>query len=143
MPLAEVNTPELERWMSICDDGHYVVVRAIVSLNMGEDLYEGTLGGGAPAPIAELNTPGFDSGAFLTADCLTLYFASDRDNGQRDIFVSHRATVDAPWQPPQPFAPFNDPLALDEDPWMSPDGHTFMFSSDRDGRQRDIYISTR
>lgn len=140
--LTQVNTTELERWMSVCDDLHFVMVRAVLSMNMGEDLYQGVLGGGTPTPIAELNTPGFDSGPFLTADCLTLYFASDRDNGQRDIFVSHRANVDAAWDPPQPFAEFNDPVALDEDPWMSRDGRTFVFASDRGGRQRDIYIST-
>jgi len=137
----QVETTQDDRWMSVCDDGHF----AMVSTVAGEELFEGVLGGGAPTAIAELDTTGYESSAYLTPDCLTLYFAANR-NGQRDLFVTERASVSDPWQTPSPLDQFNDPVAGDEDPWMSPDGRTFVFASDRampGSGKHDVYMSTR
>ena len=110
-------------------------------------LFEGTLGGGTPAAIDALNATGVsDTGAFLTPDCLTLYFASFRVTPEA-IFVAHRARVDAPWQPAAPvdylkITASNGGSAAEEDPWVSPDGHTFALASDASGT-KDVYLSTR
>ena len=60
------------------------------------------------------------------------------------IFVSHRASVDAPWQPPVRVDDFKIAAGngAQEDPWLSADGHTFAFASDAAGT-KDIYLSTR
>jgi hypothetical protein len=133
-PMTGVNTTTLiEKWFMPCGEDHYVMVSG-----MGEtDLVEGKLGGGAPMPIAAVNTDDTETGAFVTGDCLTLYFASTRTSPER-IYSTRRDAVGAAWQPPTVMMDFD---ALDgdhEDPWLSADGRTFAFT-----RESDIYISTR
>jgi hypothetical protein len=138
-----LDTSATEKWFTPCDSGRYVVVRS--TADNGTDLFEGTLGGGRPVPLDVLNSPDTDTGAFLTQDCLTIYFASNRVTPEK-IFVSHRATVDSPWDPPMPV----DDVKIaggsgnQEDPWLSADGRTFAFASDAaGGGNKDIYLSTR
>lgn len=141
-PVAPFTTALTEKWLSPCSDGHYVVVQSTAAGDT--DLFEGVLGGGAPAPISALNTTKGETGAFLTADCLTLYFASFQVSPER-IFVSQRARVGAPWQPPVEVDEFRiagGSAAAQEDPWLSSDGRTFALASDAAGT-KDIYLSTR
>jgi WD40 repeat protein len=140
--VAPLTTAVSEKWLSPCSDGHYVVVQTTAAGDT--DLYEGTLGSAAPpAPISGLNTTASETGAFLTTDCLTLYFASFRVTPER-IFVSHRATVGAPWQPAVQVDEFKIGGGTDaqEDPWLAADGHTFAFASNAAGT-KDVYLSTR
>jgi hypothetical protein len=90
---------------------------------------------GAPVPLQGINTDDFNEGnPMMTEDRLTLYFDSNR-TGNIDIFVATR---------PNPTAPFSLPQRLDElstagmdgDPWISPDGRTLLFASNRDGTTR-------
>lgn len=141
-PVAPLTTARTEKWLSPCSDGHYVVAQSTAAGDT--DLFEGMLGGDVPKPISALNTSKGETGAFLTADCLTLYFASFQVTPER-IFVSRRASVDSPWQPPVQVDEFkiaggND--GAQEDPWLSRDGQTFVFASDAAGT-KDIYLSTR
>jgi WD40 repeat protein len=142
-PVAPLTTAVIEKWLSPCSGGHYVVVQATTAGDT--DLFEGTLGSAAPpTPISALNTTDGETGAFLTADCLTLYFASFHVTPER-IFVSHRAAVGSPWQAPMQVDEFQIPGGsggAQEDPWMSSDGRTFVFASDAGGT-KDIYLSTR
>ncbi|HEX3478660.1 MAG TPA: hypothetical protein VHT91_26740, partial [Kofleriaceae bacterium] len=142
-PVAPLTTAVIEKWLSPCSGGHYVVVQATAAGDT--DLFEGTLGSAAPpAPISALNTTDSETGAFLTADCLTLYFASFHATPER-IFLSRRASVGAPWQAPMRVDDFKIPGgngAAQEDPWLSADGRTFAFASDAAGT-KDIYLSTR
>ncbi len=141
-PVAPFNTAATEKWLSPCSDGHYVIVQSTAADDT--DLFEGTLGSATPpAPISVLNTTMTETGAFLTADCLTLYFASFRVTPEK-IFVSHRASVGSPWQPPAPVDDFKiaGGNGAQEDPWLSPDGRTFAFASDAAGT-KDVYLSTR
>jgi hypothetical protein len=140
--VAPLTTAVNEKWLSPCKDGHYVVVQTTAAGDT--DLFEGTLGSTTPpAPITGLNTSESETGAFLSADCLTLYFASFQVTPER-IFVSHRATVSAPWQPAVRVDDFKIGGGTDaqEDPWLSADGRTFAFASNA-GRTKDIYLSTR
>lgn len=140
--VAPLTTAVSEKWLSPCSDGHYVVVQTTAAGDT--DLYEGTLESLAPPkPISGLNTTMSETGAFLGADCLTLYFASFRVTPER-IFVSHRATVDSPWQPPVQVDDFKIGGGSDaqEDPWLSADGRTFALASNAAGN-KDIYLSTR
>jgi hypothetical protein len=134
-PLGGISTPELEeKWFIPCNDDYFVMVQIG---NNATDLLEGKLGGGTPKPIDALNTDNEETGAFVTRDCLTLYFASSRVSPQR-IYISRRATVDAPWQPPTEMTDFEGLGGDQSDPWLSADGRTFAFT-----RDRDIYLSTR
>ncbi len=123
-----------DKWLSPCQGGRYVVVR-------DEDLFEGVIGAGAPVILSGVNTAGNETSPFLTSDCLTLYFASDR-GGTGDIFVTQRTSVSAGWSEPALMPEASGPASLDEDPWLSDDGRTFMFSSVRDGSS-DIFQLTR
>jgi hypothetical protein len=76
---------------------------------------------------ADINT----ADAFLTQDGLTIYFAHSRSS-LGDIYVAHRATTGAPFDPPQPLPGIN--TAADErDPWVNPEGNVLYFTSNRDG----------
>ena len=131
-----VNTAAIEKWLTVCDANHYMVVRVVA----GKDtVFQGVLGS-APSPVPELNT-GSESGVELMADCLTVYFNSNR-NGSSDIFVATRPTIADAWGLPVLMPDVNLPQFGEQDPWMSPDQRLFTFSSDRAGTT-DIYMMTR
>ena len=93
--------------------------------------------------IAELSSPTYDGGAWVTPNEQLILFHSLRDAGTAgsEFYVSTRASAIAPWDAPEPW-PLNS-SANDSDPWLSPDGTTFVFTSGRgDGTDR-IYIATR
>lgn len=138
--ITAVSGAGVDKWFAPCGADRYAVVRD--STNTGTDLYEGTLGGRGPQPIDVLNSASNETGAFLTQDCLTIYFASNR-NTRTQIFVSHRTAIGQPWQPPQPVDDFKLGGADNQqDPWLSADGRSFAFASDANGNN-DVYLSTR
>ncbi len=63
---------------------------------------EATLPFDAPAPIAELNTDGFETSAAISTDGLTLWFGSDRSGsmGGIDVWASTRPSRASPWTAP-------------------------------------------
>ena len=139
--LATVNTNNLgEKWYMPCGTNHYIMAQSVGDND--SDLVEGTIGS-PPTAITTLNSPQAETGTLVTPDCLTIYFASKRANPTM-IYTSHRATLTAPWQPPTAVTDFKitGGNGNQEDPWMSPDGRTFVFASDAAG-SKDIYISTR
>ena len=139
-----VNTTQTEKWFMPCGNtNHYIVARGTAA--NGTDLYEGTLGS-APTAVAELNSVQNETGTFLSQDCLTIYFASTRPTSTSPsmIYRSTRTSLTSPWQAPTPVTdfPIAGSTAGEEDPWLSPDGHTFVFASNAAGT-KDLYISTR
>jgi hypothetical protein len=50
-PVAPLTTAQTEKWLAPCSGGPYVVVQSTAAGDT--DLFEGTLGGGAPAPIRQ------------------------------------------------------------------------------------------
>jgi Tol biopolymer transport system component len=145
--MTAVSTTNLvEKWFMPCGTDHYIMVQSVGTANGQTDLVEGTLGGPKPAPIVELNSAASETGTFVSPDCLTIYFASARTTPQQ-IYTSHRLAIGSPWaSPPSPVTDF--PILTgtgngnQEDPWLSPDGRTFVFVSDSAGT-KDIYLSTR
>ena len=128
-----------DRWFAPCGGNRYLMISA---RGGEEDIYEGRLGMTPPTRVAELSSPQGETGTFLTEDCLTVYFASTRSGNNR-IYTATRATVDDPWPAPTEVLDFM-PGAMEnqQDPWISPDGRTFVLASDRLGT-RDVFISTR
>lgn len=96
---------------------------------------------------APINSPGADQSPALSADGLTLYFASDRPGGLGgvDVWVSHRASPDGPWDTPVNLGPTINSPDGDTGPDLSPDGHLLFFSSNRAGGvgNNDVYVSYR
>jgi hypothetical protein len=96
----------------------------------------------APSADLSVDNAGMNDDGFLTDDGLTLYFSSDRLTGTQDLFVTERPTVTAPFAAPVALATLNTPTYAERDPWVSPDGHTIYFASDRTGSLQ-IYTATR
>lgn len=133
--VAGPNSTALEKWFTPCGGDRYLVIQA-------GDIAQGTLGGGAPTVVASLSAPApaNETGTFLTQDCLTAYFASNR-SGTNRIYTSTRMTSTDPW--PMPTLVSDFPIGGNqEDPWLAPDHRTFVFASDVAGT-KDIYISVR
>ncbi|CAN5915344.1 hypothetical protein BH11MYX3_BH11MYX3_44280 [soil metagenome] len=84
----------------------------------------------APVQLEALRSPASDWSPALSADKLTLYFVSYRSGGG-DLYISHRASLDAPFEPPALIDERTTPAA-EADPWISPDGHHLVFTTDRE-----------
>jgi len=104
------------------------------------------------APVhldAPVNSPFRELAAALSPDELSLYFGSDRPDptasGDVDMWVSHRACLDCPWEAPVNLGPNINSSGGDGSPALSPDGHLLFFVSPRDGGEGgdDIWVSHR
>lgn len=138
--IGALNTTATEKWAGVCSNGYVIISRG--TANNGQDLYEGTVTGGANNPITAVNSTGQEQGTFISDDCLTLYFQSNRTNAQFDIYVSTRVATNAPWGTPTVLSDFNTAANSEEDPWVSKAKKTFVFTSNASG-SKDIYITTR
>src|SRR5262249_15262715 len=94
-----------------------------------------------------INSPSVDAGAAISKNGLSLYFNSDRPGGfgNQDIWVSHRATLDAPWGLPLNLGSVINTDALESVPSFSRDEHWMFFNSNRPGGsgQVDAWASYR
>jgi hypothetical protein len=91
----------------------------------------------APALAEGDSSPG---DCFLTDDGLTLLFAQvDAGNDPTaDLYFMTRATITDEFSGKMEISGVNTP-ANERDPWLSRDGKTLFFSSDREGKEFDIY----
>jgi len=99
---------------------------------------------------APVNSPFRELAAALSPDELSIYFGSDRPDptaafGAVDMWVSHRACLDCPWEAPVNLGANINSTKGDGSPAFSPDGHLLFFSSARDGGAGgdDIWVSHR
>jgi hypothetical protein len=82
----------------------------------------------------------------ISRDNLSLYFDSNRPGSvHHDIWVSHRASVDDPWETPKNLGPPVNTAADEFSPNLSPNGHWLFFGSNRPGgcAGLDIWASHR
>jgi len=96
---------------------------------------------------APINSPGAEQAPTLSADGLSLYFASDRLGGLGgvDLWVSHRDNPESPWEMPINLgSPINSP-DVESGPNLSIDGHLLFFQSSRLGGEgsNDLYVAYR
>ncbi|MEX1367227.1 MAG: hypothetical protein AB1Z98_29140 [Nannocystaceae bacterium] len=96
--------------------------------------------------VAALSVDGFDDDdPSLRVDMLEVLFASTRD-GDEDIYVSTRPSLDAEWDVPVALpSPLINRAGRDSSPELLPDGLTMTLSSDRAGSygDLDIWVTTR
>ncbi len=106
---------------------------------------------GTPVNLGPLvNSGGGEGSPDVSADGLELYFNSDRPGGfgNADIWVSKRATKDAPWGPAENLGPVVNTAAAEISPCISTDGLELYFSDYRANRaggvgKSDIWVTTR
>ena len=96
---------------------------------------------GDPALVTELaHDDGSTVDGFLSDDGLTLFYASvpnavQADGGavaRADLYVAWRRSTSEAFSVTKPLDDLNTP-ADERDPWMTPDGRTLYFTSDRTG----------
>lgn len=141
--LTAVSSAVTEKWYMPCP------VKGSADYIMTKDqgagtthLVESTAGGAATLITELVSDTGSETGTFLSNDCLTIWFASNRTTPAM-IYTSHRTAIGAAWAAPKPVVDY--PLTgtdNQEDPWMASDLRTFVFASNAGG-DKDVYISTR
>lgn len=96
-----------------------------------------------PAPV---NSGGWEATPYLTPDGKTLYLNSGRGGAdKRDVDIWRFDLVDGRWTNPQRMTgPLLSPQH-DYDPFVTPDGNSLYFTSDRQGGlgDSDIYVAER
>ena len=94
-----------------------------------------------------INTTGDENRPAISKDGLNLIVATNRPGGfgGLDLWVSHRASVDAPWEPLQNLGPSINSDSAESAPAFSPDGHRLYFHSARAGGcgAVDLYVARR
>lgn len=107
-----------------------------VALRLGNGMF------GEATRIVELATAEYEGGTWATADGLRLWYHTVQPaSGLRMLVQTQRASTAAPFDPPVPIPGLASPND-DQDPWISPDGRTIVFASDRGGTP-DLYFATR
>jgi Tol biopolymer transport system component len=109
----------------------------------------GTMGEGEPSlipdqprPVTTVNDPeARDTDPSFTEDLKELYFMSDR-SGDKRIWRSLRASADEPWGEPESVAELNT-AGENENPFVSNDGLTIWFFTDRDRTISSQWRATR
>lgn len=95
-------------------------------------------------PVTELNSEWNDLRPTIRPDGLQLFFNSNRpgllDN---DIWVSTRADILSAWSTPTNVGPPINTEFQEQFPAVSANGKMLIFSSNRDGTDSDLYVSTR
>jgi hypothetical protein len=103
--------------------------------------------------IPELSSPTGDQRPIIRFDGLEIFFTSNRPgstpdalgNLTRDIWVASRNSVNEPWGTPEKLGPTVNTGFAEVQAYLSADGRTLFFSSDRPGGcgGGDLYMSTR
>lgn len=94
-----------------------------------------------------VNSSVVDQSPFISKDGLSLYFSSTRPGGfgLNDIWVSRRARVEDPWEPPENLGPAINTPFRENCPALSVDEHRLFVCSDQPGGSGgvDLYVSRR
>ena len=103
---------------------------------------------GTPENLGPIvNSSGSEYDPSISADGLELYFQSNRPGGygDRDLYVTTRATTEDEWSEPVNLGPVLNSSARDAGPEISSDGLSLYFNSNRAGGygNYDLYITTR
>jgi Tol biopolymer transport system component len=95
LPVTDLNTPYVERNATIRRDALEILFESNRPGSMGFDLWVATRATSldhwsTPANVGSLNSPSYDGRPALSWDGTELYFFSNRNGGNFDLFVSTR-----------------------------------------------------
>lgn len=151
-PLANVNSGGSEFIPFVTPDGTslYFSSNRAGSFLLYQSLAAGAAFG-APTLVPGLgsgNPSAVDTAPVLSADLLTIYFASTRvDAGSNayDLLVARRTTPTGTFATATPVTELNDANTgvSDVPSWLSADGCRLYMTSDRAGGSFDVYLATR
>lgn len=139
---AGVNTPTAETYSVLSDDGLRLIFHSFGRANVG--LSEATRArtdepfGPAQTLGEEFRNRSVEAGIALSGDGLVLVFASKRpggpgEPGNKNLWQATRPNLSTSFSKPVCLHALNSP-SNDEQPWLSSDGLTIWFTSERDGR---------
>ena len=125
-----------------------LLVSILLALSSATNVVKADFTFGEPMNIeSPVNSSDGEGSPSISADGLSLYFASLRPGGQglSDIWVTTRATVSDLWGEPTNLGPAVNSSAWDGEPSISRDGLSLYFGSQRSGGQgmSDIWVTTR
>jgi hypothetical protein len=95
-----------------------------------------------PIAMQNVNASGHESSPATSRDALTLFFTSDRDGGDSDIWFATRDVPTGPFDDPSP-VPNIATSSNEEGPALSADGLTLYFATDRSDSGMDIWTASR
>jgi serine/threonine protein kinase len=105
--------------------------------------YEWTVPVNAGPPV---NTPQREVAPCLSADGLSILFASDRPGtlGDLDLWEAKRPSIDQPFGTPVNLGPVINTPGTEDSPTLSADGRMLVFASNRSGMNNsDMFLATR
>jgi Tol biopolymer transport system component len=149
--LSGLNSASIEDDPSISSDGLSLYFSSDCPGTQGRDIFVATRPAisspfGAPAPVAEINSSNDDYHPGISADSLTLFFASTRPGGKGgvDIWMATRPSKSSAFGAPTNVSAVNS-AANDYGPSPSADGLTLYFNADAPGTLggHDIWYATR
>ena len=117
-----------------------------LDIYLSEQTADGSFG---PAVlVTELSSPRADSRPSIRHDGLEIFFQSSRVGSiglSNDLWVATRESTLAPWSTPVNLGAAINTAFAEQNPYLSSDGETLFFASDRTGGfgGPDIYLSTR
>ena len=146
-----VNNTSYDHQLTVSADG---LILVLASRRSGvQDLFECRRKSveepfGAAVAIKELNTPTSEGAPFLSADGLTLLYHSQQGpnhQGSSDLYQTRRRDRNSPWEKPINLGSRVNTAASEEEPCLSSDGLTLLFSSVRPGGKGayDVWRSRR
>jgi len=93
-------------------------------------------------PVAGVNTASFERSPSISADGLTLYFASDQDGPLSDLYQATRVSTDDPFSNVENLGAIVNSAATELGVSISANNLTLYFASNRSG-DYDLYQATR
>jgi Tol biopolymer transport system component len=143
-----VNSAELEHLPRLTPDGlSLLFVSGRDTVNLGSNIWQADrVAPSAPFGVAielpGVNSDARDEGFWLSADGLTVFFASNRQpESGMDIWVAARADVGDAFGEPENLSVLNT-AGIEIDPALTLDGFELFFASDRGGSMQ-LYRSAR
>jgi hypothetical protein len=96
-----------------------------------------------PVPLTSVNDVAIDDSPYLSADGLTLYFASLRTGAMmRDLYMATRSDTSKDFTNITPITELNTANS-ESDPWVSADGHHMYFARSDASNVVSVWYSTR
>lgn len=152
-PVPELNSADAEQDPEISPDGltlHFNSNRVIEGAKGGFDLFVSSrdsrdVDWSPPELVVELNSADSDMAAVMNQEQTAIVFHRANATGAYDLFTAERDAAGDDWSMPLPLAGINTDDAQEADPWLSADGLTLYFNSNRTGGSgdSDIYRTTR